>query len=267
MNLGEIRKYIEEKYGVDLSQIRVAPRWRCFCPSYRFDAKVITYPKAYISTPLALGLLSFSIVVGNALAALISAYLLAFSACLEASKLSDISHEYSHAAHHERIERYFSLLRRSGNEARELESKRLRFHLYSKFWFEILAEMDERANPFIPRGARIARKVHDYLLPEPSRRKSIKALFKTLEEMNDARPCPRDLSHVRERIEGSRASEAYKEALRELISSEYEWAERTGWLEWMRSCPALVPEKHHLLPKIVGLARKARRETSRVSSS
>jgi hypothetical protein len=256
VNLKAIREYLEERYEVDLSDVKIVHKWRAFVPRYRPQTKTITYSKflAPLMFGMGLGLLIYSLLRSFIAGIFASFYILANSACLGSSRAYSFSHEYSHTAHHKRIEKYFSLLKkgvRSEGERVVLEGEEVWFHLPSEVLEEV-AEMEGYANPFVPRSAKIFTKVLSYLGPDFSKRKrKMKKLFKALEQMNPGKPSPRELNCAYEKIERGKINQACKEVMKELISKEYEEAERTGWLDWVKSCPSLIPEKHHLLSRLI----------------
>jgi len=276
-----IRKHLENKYNVDLSDVKIEEKWLStrMLPYYSYKDSTIYLLKTFFLSPFPLiaeggwCLVNFTHPLDGLIISI--PY---FILCLlgDLSKPSIISHEYGHAAHMKRMSKYFSLLKNGldyevskrgrnsddSNFSKSIRSSTLTFkemvytlsmlRTYQDF-SEQLAVADEENNPFVSSTiSKVTDKIINMYYSLSSDRRRERKTIKLMEKINPEKPCPREVEYVLEKIEKSSSlSGKEKKTISEMISEEHKMSVENGFHDWIKNSPAILPEKLHLMYKLI----------------
>lgn len=255
--------YIETKYGVDLSDVRVEKKLLTLIPDYKPSRGSIRIGKLPLSLQphtLSLYVLNGFFLSHGFYAGLLLTLPPTILTLLKDVGGGDLVHEYSHAAGMKRIDKYFCL--NSGSDDKSRMNEKLR-GLYETLFKTFDADIPRNKIGTIEESRSIleeelsansklkfvTRKIANRILGVWYT-KNIKRLG-ILEKINPEHPYIPALESVKEKIDKSKKLDSdEKEVLKELVTEEYDSASEMGFIDWIKNSPALLPEKYFSLVKL-----------------
>jgi hypothetical protein len=241
----KIVEYLEKKYNVDLSRVKFIRKTFTISSYYSWYENEIV-----ISKPIRDFLMGVcSVFLGGALILygvpnlpILPLYTGLGELLHSFSSECDIAHEYAHASWVERVRKF-----------------KKSYYPYTKEEHDMMeahAIYEENNNPHVSKTKRAVQKSLYILMPTilflpfSCRRKYLK-FFNLIEKINPEKPALKPISEIVEKVDENKLYRKDKKILKNLFREEYKKIEKDGLKEWIENSPAILPEKSHLIKKLV----------------